>query len=75
VEEVIVSLTCTSDSFQIMAFFLNAVLSSFFRLTKPADFSDCIGDELPLGWEEGYHPYVGVYYINHLKRKYCMICF
>lgn len=42
----------------------------FFRLTKPLSFSDCIGNELPLGWEEAYDPQIGVYYINHKTRKY-----
>uniref|UniRef100_H3B7A0 WW and C2 domain containing 1 n=1 Tax=Latimeria chalumnae TaxID=7897 RepID=H3B7A0_LATCH len=35
------------------------------RYTKPLTFADCIGDELPLGWEEAYDPQVGVYYIDH----------
>ena len=42
----------------------------FSRLIKPQSFADCVGDELPLGWEEVYDPNVGVYYINHINRKY-----
>jgi hypothetical protein len=41
----------------------------FFRYTKPQTFADCIGTELPLGWEEGYDPHIGVYYIDHVNRK------
>lgn len=40
------------------------------RYTKPQTFADCIGNELPLGWEEAYDPQIGVYYINHVNRKY-----
>ncbi|RWS06015.1 Protein kibra-like protein [Dinothrombium tinctorium] len=39
------------------------------RLTKPLSFADCVGDELPYGWEMGYDPNVGVYYIDHLRGK------
>ena len=44
------------------------------RLTKPETFADCVGDELPYGWEVSWDPQVGTYYINHLTRKYCL-CF
>lgn len=37
----------------------------FFRFTKPENFADCIGNELPLGWEEVYDRQIGHYYINH----------
>lgn len=40
------------------------------RYTKPQTFADCIGNELPLGWEEAYDPQVGPYYINHVNREY-----
>ena len=40
-----------------------------FRFTKPQTFADCVGDELPFGWEQAYHPEVGVYYTNHNDRK------
>ena len=36
-----------------------------FRYTKPQTFADCVGDELPVGWDECYDPKVGIYYINH----------
>lgn len=31
--------------------------------------ADCIGDELPFGWEAAFAPGVGVYYIDHIRRK------
>lgn len=46
------------------------LLSDFvFRLTKPLSFADCVGDELPWGWEAAYDPQIGVYYIDHINRK------
>lgn len=59
-----------------MFFFLllnqrGSFLNSFFivllisRFTKPENFADCIGNELPLGWEEVYDRQIGHYYINH----------
>lgn len=39
------------------------------RHTKPLTFADCIGDELPLGWEEAYDPQVGAYYVDHNTSK------
>lgn len=45
---------------------------SYFRYTKPQTFADCVGDELPLGWEESYDHVIGRYYINHVIRK-CQI--
>lgn len=41
-----------------------------FRITKPLTFADCVGDELPLGWEEVYDQQVGVYYIDHINSEY-----
>lgn len=41
----------------------------YYRATKPLDFSECNGDELPYGWEQVYDPQVGVYYTNHILRK------
>ncbi|XP_019389893.1 PREDICTED: protein WWC2 [Crocodylus porosus] len=38
------------------------------RLTKPLSFADCVGDELPLGWEAAYDPQIGVYYIDHINQ-------
>ena len=40
-----------------------------FRYTKPQSFSDCVGNELPLGWEEAYDKNIGVYYVNHVTSK------
>ncbi|TKS75011.1 Protein WWC3 [Collichthys lucidus] len=38
------------------------------KITKPLTFADCVGDELPLGWEEVYDQQVGVYYIDHINK-------
>ncbi|NXG26823.1 WWC2 protein, partial [Dromaius novaehollandiae] len=38
------------------------------RLTKPLSFADCVGDELPWGWEAAYDPQIGVYYIDHMNQ-------
>ena len=40
-----------------------------FRYTKPQSFSDCVGNELPLGWEEAYDKNIGVYYVNHVTSE------
>ena len=44
----------------------------FSRQTKPLSFADCIGDELPIGWEEAYDPVVGAYYVDHNTSKYML---
>lgn len=49
---------------------LHSFLFCRFRFTKPQTFADCIGNELPLGWEEAYDKHVGAYYINHVNRKF-----
>ena len=36
-----------------------------FSLTKPQSFADCIGDELPFGWEVAYDKDIGQYFIDH----------
>lgn len=46
-----------------------------YRITKPQTFADCIGNELPLGWEESYDNQIGVYYINHVNRKFTFFLF
>ncbi|KAH7953596.1 hypothetical protein HPB49_010517 [Dermacentor silvarum] len=38
------------------------------RLTKPQSFADCLGNELPFGWEECYDEQVGVYYVDHSNK-------
>lgn len=43
------------------------------RYTKPQTFADCVGDELPLGWEESYDQIIGQYYINHFDREYFIL--
>lgn len=40
------------------------------RYTKPQTFADCVGDELPLGWEESCDQVIGRYYINHFDREF-----
>ncbi|XP_057159517.1 protein WWC2 isoform X3 [Ursus arctos] len=39
-----------------------------YGLTKPLSFADCVGDELPWGWEAGFDPQIGVYYIDHVNK-------
>lgn len=41
----------------------------YIRFTKPENFADCIGNELPLGWEEVYDRQIGYYYINHNSKS------
>ncbi|CAG2113201.1 unnamed protein product [Medioppia subpectinata] len=38
------------------------------RLTKPSTFADCVAEELPIGWEYSFHPQIGIYYTDHLRR-------
>ncbi|XP_072481539.1 protein WWC2 isoform X2 [Notamacropus eugenii] len=38
------------------------------RLTKPLSFADCVGDELPWGWEAAFDHQIGVYYIDHINK-------
>ncbi|NWX83500.1 WWC3 protein, partial [Nothoprocta ornata] len=40
----------------------------FYRITKPLTFADCVGDELPLGWETVYDQQIGVYYMDHINK-------
>lgn len=44
-------------------------LPFYFRLTKPATFADCVGDELPCGWELAFHPQIGIYFVDHNRRR------
>lgn len=48
----------------------------FFRQTKPLTFADCIGKELPVGWEEAFDPAVGAYYVDHNTSEFtaCRYC-
>ncbi|XP_048775157.1 protein WWC2-like isoform X3 [Ostrea edulis] len=39
-----------------------------FGYTKPQSFADCVGDELPYGWEECVDQQIGVYFINHNQQ-------
>uniref|UniRef100_A0A8C5LZL1 WWC family member 3 n=1 Tax=Leptobrachium leishanense TaxID=445787 RepID=A0A8C5LZL1_9ANUR len=38
------------------------------RITKPLTFADCVGNELPLGWEIVYDQQIGVYYMDHINQ-------
>uniref|UniRef100_A0A663M3M1 WWC family member 3 n=1 Tax=Athene cunicularia TaxID=194338 RepID=A0A663M3M1_ATHCN len=38
------------------------------KITKPLTFADCVGDELPLGWETVYDQQIGVYYMDHINQ-------
>ena len=38
-------------------------------MTKPADFTECVGDELPVGWEQAYDYQRGIYYVDHINSK------
>jgi len=44
------------------------------RSTKPESFADCVGDELPFGWEKVVVPAAvngdAVYFVNHNTREY-----
>ena len=44
---------------------------AFCSLTKPADFTECVGDELPIGWEQAYDYQRGIYYVDHINSEYC----
>ncbi|KAI9584445.1 hypothetical protein GQX74_006340, partial [Glossina fuscipes] len=44
------------------------LLYAIYSYTKPQSFEDCVGDELPVGWEEAYDPNIGRYYINHIAQ-------
>ncbi|XP_068776998.1 protein WWC3 isoform X9 [Struthio camelus] len=44
------------------------LLKSLERITKPLTFADCVGDELPLGWETVYDQQIGVYYMDHINQ-------
>jgi len=39
------------------------------RLIKPQTFADCVGNELPIGWEEAYDPQVGPFFANHISQS------
>ena len=51
--------------------FFNIIVSilSFYSMTKPADFTECVGDELPVGWEQAYDYQRGIYYVDHINSK------
>lgn len=50
-------------------FVFTCVYFCFYRITKPLTFADCVGDELPLGWETVYDQQIGVYYMDHINRE------
>ena len=47
------------------------IFFAFCSLTKPADFTECVGDELPIGWEQAYDYQRGIYYVDHINSEYC----
>lgn len=49
--------------------FIFAFVILFCRITKPLTFADCVGDELPLGWETVYDKQIGIYYMDHINSK------
>eukprot|EP01136_Pigoraptor_vietnamica_P027392 Opistho-1_new@83626 len=38
------------------------------KYTKPLTFAECVGDELPYGWERDFDRSVGVFFIDHNTR-------
>lgn len=61
----------TAETILFVSLLCDCVLS--FRQTKPLTFADCIGDELPVGWEEAYDPVVGAYYVDHNTSEFTVI--
>ena len=49
--------------------FIFAFVILFCGITKPLTFADCVGDELPLGWETVYDKQIGIYYMDHINSK------
>lgn len=43
-----------------------------FSYTKAQTFADCIGHELPYGWEECFDGQIGVYYVDHINSEYIL---
>uniref|UniRef100_A0A663M462 WWC family member 3 n=1 Tax=Athene cunicularia TaxID=194338 RepID=A0A663M462_ATHCN len=43
-------------------------MSLLFEGEEPLTFADCVGDELPLGWETVYDQQIGVYYMDHINQ-------
>ena len=58
-----------AKNLDIFFHFLIIIRPFCFSLTKPASFADCVGDELPMGWEQVLDPSRGVYYVNHGESK------
>ena len=60
--------------FSLLLSFLLFTLIFLYSLTKPADFTECVGDELPVGWEQAYDYHRGgIYYVDHRNRKWSSI--
>ena len=63
------------QTYPLPAYYMNLPLQvGFFflhySLTKPADFTECVGDELPVGWEQAYDYHRGgIYYVDHRNRN------
>lgn len=50
---------------------------SSFSYTKAQTFADCVGHELPYGWEECYDGQIGIYYIDHINSEdsFALTCY
>ncbi|TRZ26493.1 hypothetical protein HGM15179_000650 [Zosterops borbonicus] len=60
----------TVEIFSISYYKFNQISTAVLmkRITKPLTFADCVGDELPLGWETVYDQQIGVYYMDHINQ-------
>jgi len=47
----------------------NFTVVNISRYTKPKTFSDCVGQELPYGWEQAVDSQIGIYFIDHTNRE------
>lgn len=53
--------------FQYVDTDLGVLFSSY---TKAQTFADCVGHELPYGWEECVDRQIGIYYVDHINSKF-----
>lgn len=40
-----------------------------YSYTKAQTFADCVGHELPYGWEECIDGQIGTYYVDHINSE------
>lgn len=50
-------------------FLLMLNLYIFSSYTKAQTFADCVGHELPYGWEECVDGQIGIYYVDHINSE------